>query len=88
MLTIFLVKKSVHSSEQVALQALLRQLRKEAGLQQVELAVILGKYQTFVSRYEVGEKMLDLPELRQVCHALGIALPDFVNRYEEALKKQ
>jgi len=80
------VKKSVHSSEQVALQALLRQLRKEAGLQQVELAALLGKYQTFVSRYEVREKMLDLPELRQVCHALGITLPDFVNRYEDALK--
>lgn len=30
--------------------------------------------------------MLDLPELRQVCHALGIALPDFVNRYEGALE--
>jgi ribosome-binding protein aMBF1 (putative translation factor) len=62
-------------------------LRKEAGLQQVELAIKLGKYQTFVSRYEVGEKMLDLPELRQICHALGIELPDFINRYEAALKE-
>lgn len=81
------MNKSVFSREQIVLQDLLRQLRKEKGLHQVELADRLEKYQTFVSRYESGEKMLDLPELRQVCHALDILLLDFVRRYEEALRQ-
>lgn len=82
------MKKSVFSREQVVLQDLLRQLRKEKGLHQVELALRLEKYQTFVSRYESGEKMLDLPELRQVCHALDISLLDFIVRYEQRLQEE
>ena len=79
------MQKSVFSHEQVVLQDLLRQIRQEAGLRQADLASLLGKPQPFVSRFESGEKLLDLPELRQVCNALGISLPEFVRRYEEAL---
>lgn len=41
--------------------------------------------QQFVSRYEEGQKVLDLPELGQVCHALGTPLMEFVQIYEAAL---
>ncbi len=41
--------------------------------------------QQFVSRYEEGQKVLDLPELGQICHALGIPLMGFVQMYEAAL---
>ena len=67
------------------MQTLLRQIRQQAGLRQSDLAIRLKKPQPFVSRYEIGEKMLDLPESRQVCHALGLSLLDFVQRYEQAL---
>jgi transcriptional regulator with XRE-family HTH domain len=79
------VQKSVFSREQIVLQDLLRHLRLSAGLRQADLAERLGKPQPFVSRYESGEKLLDLPELRQVCHALGLSLPDVVAQYEVAL---
>ena len=82
------MKKSVYTPEQITLQNLLRQLRNEAGLKQIELAERLGKYQTFVSHYETGEKMLDLPELRQVCSALGIDLIEFVRQYEQLLQRE
>jgi len=79
------MQQSVFSPEQEVLQHLLRQLRQEAGLRQLDLAEKLGKPQPFVSRYEKGEKLLDLPELRQVCHALGIGLVEFVQRYENLI---
>ena len=82
------MQKSVFSPEQEILQDLLRQLRTDAGLRQADLALRLGKPQPFVSRFESGEKLLDLPELRQVCQALNISLPEFVRRYEEALSTE
>ncbi len=82
-----LVKKSLYSDEQRVLQDLLRQLRTEAGLRQEEVAARLEIYQTFISKYESGERILDLPELRQVCRALGVSLIDFVARYEQVLSE-
>jgi transcriptional regulator with XRE-family HTH domain len=42
----------------------------------------LGKPQSFVSRYEAGERRLDLVELHDVCNALGVSLVEFVSRFE------
>jgi transcriptional regulator with XRE-family HTH domain len=63
---------------------LLRGLREAAGLRQVDLAARLKRPQSFVSKYESGEKTLDFLEVREVCHTLGVPLDDFVRRYEEA----
>lgn len=62
---------------------LLRELREAAGLRQVDLAARLKRPQSFVSKYESGEKTLDFLEVREVCRALGVPLADFVRRYEE-----
>lgn len=62
---------------------LLRNLREAAGLRQVDLAARLKRPQSFVSKYESGEKTLDFLEVREVCRALGVPLTDFVRRYEE-----
>jgi len=81
------VKKSLHSREQIILQSLLRQTRNKIGLRQDEVAARLETYQTFVSKYESGERILDLPELRQVCQALDVPLLDFVRQYETELEQ-
>ena len=73
-------------SEQEALVALLRAIRSEAGLRQVDLAKKLGQPQPFVSRYESGERRLDILELRQVCQAVGITLQEFAARLEQQLQ--
>ena len=80
------MQRTIHSNEQKHLRKLLRQLRLGAGLRQADLAELLGKPQSFVSKYESGERRLDLLELRQVCKALGVSLTEFVVRLEALLK--
>ena len=75
-----------HSFEQERLQALLRQLRLDAELRQVDLAEQLGQPQSYVSKYESGERRLDFLEVRQVCRVLGQPLAEFVRRFEEDLR--
>jgi transcriptional regulator with XRE-family HTH domain len=79
------MEKSIFTAEQKALQETLRQLRKGAGLRQEELADRLNEPQSFVSKYESGERRLDLIELRQICSAVGITLLEFAKRFEEQL---
>ena len=67
------------------LKALLRQVREEAGLKQVELAERLKVRQAWVSSYERGERRLDILELRQVVAAVGLDFLGFVARLEAIL---
>jgi transcriptional regulator with XRE-family HTH domain len=77
--------KSIGTPEQKRLLALLRQVRLDAGLRQVDLAERLGQPQSFVSKYESGERRLDLLELYQVCVAVGISLSNFVRKFEKEI---
>lgn len=79
------MRKSLYSPEHEAIRLLLRQIRLGAGLQQRELSERLGKPQSFVSRYESGQRRLDLLELRQICQVIGISLTEFVERLERSL---
>lgn len=80
--------KSIFTLEQEKLQELLRQIRQEAGLRQSELAQRLKVSQSYVSKYEAGEKRLDLIELRRICQAVGISLNEFVKRFEDLLARE
>lgn len=74
-------------SDREALQKLLRKTRRDAGMGQVALARRLGKPQPFVSRYETGERRLDILELREVCRVCGVSLGQFLRKLEAALKR-
>lgn len=64
------------------LRELLRQLRKErAGLTQVELSQALGRPQSYVSKYEIGERRLDYVEVVEICQAIGVTMSDFNEAY-------
>lgn len=76
------MEKSIYSREQRVLCALLRRLRIDGGLRQSDVAQRLGVNQTFVSKYERGERRLDLVELRHVCDSLGTDLEAFVREFE------
>lgn len=67
---------------------LLKQARLDAGLRQVDLARRLNRPQSFISKYETGERRLDLVELRQICAALQLTLLAFVRRFEMSLGAQ
>ena len=51
----------------------LTQARHKKGLTQAEVAARLGKPQSYVSKYESGERRLDVIEFIEVCEALMIS---------------
>ena len=73
------------SAAQDALCALLRDLRRNAGLRQVDLAKALGQPQSFISKYESGERRLDVLEVRVICHALETSFAQFAELLEQQL---
>lgn len=81
------VGRTIYTPEHRQLVALLRQLREDADLRQVEVARRLGRHQSFVSKYEAGERRLDLVELREISAVLGLSLVDLVARFERSLKR-
>lgn len=70
-------------SDRSRFHLLLRQIRIDQGWTQAELADRLGQPQSFVSKYESGERRIDFLELRQICRALSVELSDFIRRFEE-----
>jgi len=78
--------KTLHSDEHERFRELLREARVQAGLTQLDLASRLGVPQSFVSKYESGERRLDVLELRLVCQAVGVPLQVFVRRLEKRLR--
>ena len=45
--------------------------RKKAGLTQTQVALALKKPQSFVSKYESGERLLDVAEYIEIARVLG-----------------
>lgn len=75
------MQKSISSSKQTTFLRLMRLIRQEAGLRQIDVAERLKQPQSFVSKYESGERRLDLLELELVCRACETDLSNFVRRY-------
>lgn len=67
---------------------LLVQLRDDAGLDQTSLAHRLDITQSEISKYERGERNLDVLRLREWLHALEVEFPTFVNALDQELKRQ
>lgn len=80
--------KRIPYTYKLVLRNLLKEARLNKGFTQVQLAKRLGRPQNYVSKYESGEKRLDVLELREICQALETALPGFVRRLEVALSKE
>lgn len=62
------------------LRALLVRAREKAGLTQAELAARLGRAQSFVSKYEQGERRLDVVDFLAVCDSLGVSPESLLRR--------
>lgn len=80
------MKKRVYIAQRHLMTDLLREVRLEAGVTQVELAARIEKDQAYVSRYESGQRRLDVLEVREICQAIGSTLEEFIRRLEKALK--
>ena len=65
------MEKSLKSAEYQRLVGLLVAARHRAGIRQQALAKKLGKPQSFVAKFEGGERRLDVIEFITIAKALG-----------------
>ena len=65
------VTKSVFTEQYRLMLSLLVSIREDKGLSQRALSKQLGKPPTFVSKYERGERRLDVVEFLEIVKALG-----------------
>lgn len=64
--------KAIYSRDHKSAVEQLRKARKKAGLDQVEVARLLGKTQSYVSKVESGQRRIDI-----------VALKEFANVYKK-----
>lgn len=64
------IGKTVHSPEQAAFRSLMAEVRQNAGLTQQELAKRLKRPQSFVAKYEGGERWIDVIEFVKIVRAM------------------
>ena len=66
---------------------LLKELRLGKNLTQKELADRLGFPQSYVSKYETGERRLDFVETANICEVLDITIQLFSELFLEKARK-
>lgn len=66
---------------------LLKELRLARDLTQAQVAERLGLPQSYVSKYETGERRLDFVETVFVCEALEISVQQFAVAFASRLPK-
>lgn len=64
--------KGFHDQRYRELIGSLVKRRRELGLSQEAVATLLNQHQQFVSRYETGERRLDVVEFADVARRLGL----------------
>ena len=79
--------QSKYSSDYAHLLAELRSARVSAGVSQVQLAEALGQLQTYVSKCELGDRRLDVVELRNWVIALGGDPVAFIAGLEDRINR-
>jgi len=78
------MRKSFHSAVYKKLRERLVAARQAAGLTQAQLAKELGRPQSFVAKYEGGERRIDVVELLEICRILGTDVKRLIRVLENA----
>lgn len=81
------MKKSIWEESYNLLRKELRLIRKGAGLTQLQLAKKLEKNQSYVSKYEIGDRNLDYIEVIYVCKACNENPDKFTNLISQKIDK-
>ena len=77
------MSKSVFSEKYNRFRELLIEARHKKNFTQAEVARRLEKPQSYVSKYELGERRLDVVEFLEVAGVLGINVCRFLQKLEE-----
>lgn len=78
--------KSIHSERYQKFLSLMTDARVQLGLSQRELARLLKKPQSYVSKYERGERRLDVVEFMDLCKVLKLDACDVLRKTEAKRK--
>jgi len=73
------MKKTRFAKEYKNLAQKLKDARKKAHLEQAELAIRLGKHQSYISKIETGNRHIDIFELKEISHILKKDINYFIN---------
>jgi transcriptional regulator with XRE-family HTH domain len=79
--------RSRRSAPYYELQHILVLRRTAANISQAELGERLGRPQSFVSKYESGERRLDVVELIEVAMAIGCRADEIVATLSDSILK-
>jgi len=82
------MEKSTFTREYKVLCELLRDKRQASGVTQVELAEKLSETQSQISKWERGERRIDLVQLRTFCQVIGVSLSEFVAEFDKRVSKR
>ena len=74
--------KSVFTDRYQLFLQLLIQERRGKGITQVQLAEKLQKPQSYVSKYENGERRLDIIEFLDIADCIGIDAAEFIKKLQ------
>lgn len=80
--------KSLHTPEYEYFRSLLVAAREKSGLTQTDVSARLNRPQSFVSKYESGERRLDVVELILVCAALGVEPQEIIHDTQLQIDKK
>ncbi|MDB5813851.1 MAG: transcriptional regulator, family [Rhodocyclales bacterium] len=78
--------RAIHRVQYEYFRTVLISARKVSGLTQIEVAAKLGRPQSFVSKYERGERRVDFSEFLELADILNVDIGDFVKLYRDRLK--
>jgi transcriptional regulator with XRE-family HTH domain len=79
--------RSVFSAGYQQFRSLLIKERKRAGLTQARLATRLNRPQSFVAKYEQGERRIDVIEFLEIAEALRVNPESFVSSLRRRLNR-
>ncbi len=78
---------ALHRHEYAIFRDMLVTARKTQGLMQAEVALQLGKPQSFVSKYETAERRLDFTEFVDIAMVLKIDPIEFLIEYQTRINQ-
>ncbi len=80
-------EKNSHKT-QIIIQNLLKEERRKRNKSQKDLAKATGFTQSTISKYESGERGLNIIEFMTICKALNINLSSFFIELEKRIRKK
>ncbi len=79
--------KTFYSNNYKIAMNILKELRLNSNMTQQELSSILNCDQTYISKYESGQRRLDIIEIYEIVNALGFSLSEFSAFLEKEIEK-